>query len=266
MRTRHDRYNQAVKVALTYGVDVGVPLLETISDVDAHNRVTISQADGGDVTLFEATGPMSVLAPPNGIGEYRQTVEVNVADETGLAVLGGWWLSKGTVPGARYESVVLDLDLATPPNLAAANSVDIGDRITIAGRTPDTLELIVIGIYEEIETHARRITLTTVPGGPWLPAVYDGGRRYGITGSTTVGTMTTTFGTVTAALTTDRYGTALLPYDIMIAGERMRVTSVFTSGVNQGLNVTRSINGVVKAHVANEPIQIHDDQLARYGL
>lgn len=267
-RSRRDRYNQAVRMALTYPGDVAPPLTEVISDVDAHNYVTVSQRDGGEATAIKATGVMSTAAPPSGIGEYKQTVDVNVQLEADLTVLAGWWLSKGTVPGARYEQVVIDLDMS-PGLTTAANSVDLGDRITVTGRTPDVLDLLVIGIYEEIESFRRKLTFTCVPGDVWKPAVYGGatGRRYGITGSTTSGTLTTTATSMTAVITTDKYSTTSVPYDLSVTGERMTVTAAAPAGsTTQVLTVTRSVNGVVKAHVAGESIQIHDDHVARYGL
>lgn len=267
-RSRRDRYNQTVKMALTYPADIAPPLIEVISDIDAHNYVTVSQRDGGEATAIKDTGVMSIAAPPSGIGEYKQNVDVNVELEADLPVLAGWWLSKGTIPGARYEQVVIDLD-ENPGLTTTANSVDLGDRITVTGRTPDLLDLLVIGIYEEIEAYRRKITFTCVPGDVWKPAVYGGatGRRYGITASTTNGALTTTGTSLTANITTDEYSTTSVPYDLNVTGERMTVTAAAAAGATtQALTVTRSVNGVVKTHVAGEPIQIHDDHVARYGL
>jgi hypothetical protein len=270
MRTRTDRYNQASKLDLTFGVNVAVPLEEIIDDVDAHNVVTANQRDGGDLTVSDTTSPMGAQAPPGGIGEYKQTVDVNVASEGQLGLIAGWWLNKGTIPGARYKQITVDLDAPTGPGLlTAVNSVDIGDRITLAGRTPDVLGLIVIGIDEEIETMRRRVTFTTVPDDTWNPARYGvsaGSKRRGVTAATTNGTMTTTSTTLTVNLSVDWFGTQY-PYDLLVAGERMTVTAAAAGGgATQALTVTRSVNGVVKTHAAGEAVQIHPAQLARYGL
>lgn len=273
MRTRADRYNQASKLDLTFGVNVAVPLTEDIDDLDAHNVVTVSQLDGGDVTVADTTSPMGSQNPPAGIGEYKQTIDVNVSAEADLGLLAGWWLEKGTVPGARYKQITVDLDAPTGPGLqTAVNSVDIGDRITLSGRTPDILGLIVIGIDEEIQAKRRLVTFTTIPDDVWNPARYGvsaGSKRYGITACTTNTTMTTTATTVTVNITSDQFGTQL-PYDLIISGERITVGVggvAAPAGSTQVLsNLTRSVNGVVKAHVAGEPVQIHPEQVARYGL
>jgi hypothetical protein len=194
---------------------------------------------------------------------------VNVADEAGLGLLAGWWLEKGTVPGSRYKQIKVDLDAPTGPGLlTAVNSVDIGDRITLAGRTPDVLGLIVIGIEEELETMRRTVMFTTVPDDTWNPAVYGGAtaRRYGITACTLAGgPYSTTFGSFTVNLTTDKFGTNT-PYDLLVAGERVTVTAVGAATATQTLTVTRSVNGVVKTHVAGEAVQLHPDHIGRYGL
>jgi hypothetical protein len=269
MRSRRDRYNQTSKLDLTFGVNVATPLQEDIDDMDAHNVVTVSQRDGSDVTVSDTTTSMGAQDPPSGIGEYKQNVDVNLADEAGLPLLAGWWLEKGTVPGARYKQITVDLDAPTGAGLqTAVNSVDIGDRITLAGRTPDVLGLLVIGIDEEIEVKRRKVTFTTVPDDVWNPAVYGGatGKRYGITACTLAGgPYSTTFGSFTVNLTTDKFGTNT-PYDLLVAGERVTVTAVGAATATQTLTVTRSVNGVAKTHVAGEPVQIHPDQLARYGL
>jgi hypothetical protein len=269
MRTRRDRYNQTSKLDLTFGVNVAVPLQEEIDDLDIHNVVTVSQRDGSDVTVADTTGPQGTQNPPSGVGEYKQTIDVNVGDEGDLGLLAGWWLKKGTIPGARYKQITVDLDAPTGAALTTAvNSVDIGDRITLSGRTPDKLGLLVIGIDEEIETMRRRVTFTTVPDDVWNPAVYGGAtaKRYGITNCTTNASMTTTVGSLVAVVAADQFGTNL-PYDLLVTGERMTVTAVgAVVGGTQTLTVTRSVNGVVKAHAAGEPVQLHPDQLARYGL
>jgi hypothetical protein len=271
-RTRRDRYAQTSKLDLTFGVNVASPLPEDIDDLDAHNVVTASQRDGGDVTVQDITSPMGAQNPPSGIGEYKGKVDVNLYSESDLGLLAGWWLKKGTVPGSRYKQVTVDLDAPTGPGLlTAVNSVDIGDRITLSGKTPDKLGLIVIGIDEEIETMRRRVTFTTAPDDVWNPSTYAAttGKRYGITACTTNTTMTTTSTTLTVNLTSDQFGTNL-PYDLLIAGERITVGVggvAAPSGTTQALsNLTRSVNGVVKAHAANEPVQIHPEQIARYGL
>lgn len=262
-RTRRSLTGQAVKLALNWPADIAPPMPKVIDDLLTANRVTVAQRDGGDATLSLDVGPMSTQQQPAGVGTYKKTVDVNVADETTLPALAGWWLARGTIEGARWPTIVLDLD-GTPALTTAANAVGIGDRITVTGRTPDVVDLLVIGIYEEVETRRRRLTFTCVPFTVFDTGAYDStAKRYDNSGSLTVGTMTTTVGTLIAGPGSAKWGTQT-PYDILVAGERMTVTSIFASGANQGLNVVRSVNGVIKAHVAGEEVRVAAP--ARYGL
>lgn len=264
MRTRRHRYNQTPALALTFGSNVAVPFNEILDDLDTHNRVTVSQRDGGDYEAVLTTGRMSVQPPPAGVGEYRQRVDVNVANETtDLPVLAGWWLNRGTLERSRYSSVTVDL-VANPSLAAACNALEIGDLITVAGYEADPIPLIAIGLLDVPGNNTRKVTFTTVPADLFLTGVYDDTvKRFDVRGSLTVGTMSTTFGTVTATQPNDKWGSST-PYDILVAGERMTVNSVFNSGANKGLNVTRSVNGVVKTHAAGE--EVHIANQGRYGL
>jgi hypothetical protein len=47
------------------------------------------------------------------------------------------------------------------------------------------------------------------------------------------------------------------PFDIMVAGEQMTVTTITGTGSPQTFHVTRSVNGVVKAHVAGEDVRLY---------
>jgi hypothetical protein len=55
------------------------------------------------------------------------------------------------------------------------------------------------------------------------------------------------------------------PFDVAVGGERMTVTDIGaeTAGV-QTFTVTRSVNGVVKAHAAGTPVRLWAP--ARYAL
>jgi hypothetical protein len=271
MRTRRHRYNQSAGLALTFGVNVAVPFREVLDDLDTHNRVIVSQRDGGDYEASLTTGRMSVQAPPAGVGEYKQTVAVDIADETAAGpVLAGWWLSRGTLERSRYSSVTVDL-LAHPELATACNALDIGDLITVAGYEADTIPLIVIGLVDTIGNNTRRITFTTVPAELFLPGVYDTA-RYDSASTTTgasyaAGVNTIVFSTADFGdlWATTGNGT---PYDCVCAGERFTVTAMGaasgTGPYTQPATVSRAINGVAKTLPANEPIHVATP--GRYAL
>lgn len=275
LRTRRNLYNQAAKITLSWPLQLAPTLEEELDDVGAMNLVTVKQRDGGEAVAEQATGPMSTLPPPNGIGEYKggPPVDVSVYDETSLADLAGWWLSKGTIPGSRYPQVTVDLD-GYPGLATAVHSVNLGDRIVITGRLPDPIGLIVVGIDEVTNSHRRLVTFKCVSDAVLSNlGIYDTS-RYDSASTTLVGAETTT--DVTWAITTadrgDVWGGSWdgtpMPYPIIAAGERCSVTACTapagTGPYTQTMTVVRSVNGVIKAQLANEPVHIADP--ARYGL
>ena len=269
MRTRRDRYNQTPALELTFGLDVAAPFNEILDDLDTHNRIVMAQRDGGQYETALTTGTMSTAAPPNGVGEYRQQVDVDVDDEANdLPALGGWWLNRGTLARSRYASVTVDL-VANPEHAAACNTLEIGDLITVAGYEPDTIPLIVIGFVKVIGSHTRKITFTTVPADLFEPGVYDTARYD--SGSTTTGaayspaTASIVFSTTSSG---DVWSTTATPYDCVCAGERFTVTAMgAVSGSGpylQTATVIRGVNGIRKTLPAGEPI--HTATPGRYGL
>jgi hypothetical protein len=46
------------------------------------------------------------------------------------------------------------------------------------------------------------------------------------------------------------------PFDVTIGGEQMTVTNITGASAPQAWTVTRSVNGIVKAHTAGDPISL----------
>lgn len=268
---RNYRYNQEPNLAL---VPADLPALprEVTDDLAVHNVVTASQREGGDATARDDTGPLSTQPPPDGAGEYRQTVDVNVDDEDDLPQYANWWLRKGTVNLPRFPQVTIDLN-AKPGLVAAVESVDIGDVITITGYREDVIRLYALGTTETIGTHSRTVTFICAPDqqfqvGEWSSTDC----RYDSSASTLNASYSSTATTMVVAFTdrADAWSTTSEPYDWMVAGERITVTSmaaVSGSGpYTQSATVTRSVNGVSKAQTAGAAVHMFPDQQARYAL
>ena len=265
MRTRFNITNQAAAMTLAYLGDIAPPLKEKISTAGIANEVTASQRNGGSVTAVKVVGALSNQAPPNGIGVRKGSQDVNTSDETTLPVLAGWHLSRRTIEGSRYDSVVLDLD-GDPGLITAAMLVDIGDRIVITGREPEPIELIVYGVTDSIESFRHMVTFTCVPGAVYRAAIYsDTNSRYDVDNSTVdlaVNTTATAW-RVSALSVDDTWAVtgAGTPYEWIVAGERVRVTAMNaptgTGPFLQTCTVVRSVNGVVKSHLAGGVEQVH---------
>ncbi len=272
LRTRVHMYGQT-PIALAYPTHIAPPLKETYDYVGVANLVTVSNRDGGEATVALASGPMSTEDAPDGIGEKKRGVDVNVFDESDLASIGAFVLAQGTIPGPRYQQIVIDLD-AVPAIASTVNGIDLGDLIALSGRAENTIYLLVIGIEETVQQKRRVVTFTCAPGDVFAQvAEYDEtGKRYDLATSTlktTVNSSATSLTFRTTDIVFESWGTTSTPYDVMIAGERLRVTamgaaSLVSGAYDQTATVTRSINGIVKSLTAGE--EIHIATPGRYGL
>jgi hypothetical protein len=162
LRTRVDLYRQTA-VEFVYPDDIAPPFRPRYDYVGVANRVTASQRDGGEATAVLETGPMSVQPAPDGINERKASIEVNVGSEVILPDIAGWELAQGTLPGARFPQVTINLD-ARPDLETKVESIDLGDRISIPGFRYDDLDLMVIGIDETARRKSRKVTFTLIPG------------------------------------------------------------------------------------------------------
>lgn len=269
LKTRVNMLRQT-PITLTYPQHISAPFRETYDYVGVTNRVTASQRDGGEATASQDTGPMSVQPAPAGIGERKSGVDVNVADEITLADIAGWYLAQGTLTGPRFPTLTVDLD-ANPALTATINAAGMGQRITVTGYRQYDIDLLIIGVTETTRQHRRTVTFTCVPGLVHSTVgAYDDTNQRAASYATTLkaGVNSTAVSlTFTTPDPDDVWERILVPYDVVIAGERIRVTAmgaVTGSGpYEQVATVTRSINAVVKSLGAGEPIQVFNP--ARWG-
>jgi hypothetical protein len=271
MRTRVDLYRQT-PVTFTWPDDIAQPFMEKYDYVGTANRVTASQRDGGEATAVLESGPMSIQPAPDGIGERKAGVDVNVADEIYLPDIAGWELAQGTLPGARFPQVTINLD-ARPDLESKVVDINLGDRITIDGFRFDLLDLIVIGIDETVRRKSRKVTYTCIPGAVFsqVGEYDDSAQRYD-SASTTLKTGVNSSATALTFRTADIndvWSTTEEPYDVVISGERLTVTAMGTASLvsgeyDQAATVTRSVNGVTKSLSAGA--EIHIAAPGRYAL
>lgn len=268
LRTRTSMINQAPKLELTWNVNVAAPLQELIDDQGTWNQVTVTDRSGAEASAQLDTGPLSVQPSPDGIGEVKNdSIAVNVADPvTDLPRLAGYWLQRGSAQGfaGRYPEVVVDLD-ANPELTADADSVLPGDRITITGRDPEVISLIVLAIKEAPTNKRRVITFSCTWDTVWSNVgIYDdAGSRHDLD-SLLVGAESSTSTSWEISSTHSKgWSSTAVPYDLQAARERVTCTAatspVLSGGVyTQTLTVVRSVNGVVKAQTAGTVVSLAD--------
>jgi hypothetical protein len=275
---RNQRLNQTPALTLT---PTDFPALpdEVTDDLGVANIVTAQQNFGASITTRDDTSPLGTQDPPDGMGEIRHTVDVNVADElVDLPQHANYWLRRKTVDLPRYPQVTLNLAAAAAAHLVdAVDAVDVGDVIEITGFRENTIRLHVLGWTETIGQHRRIITFNCAPDQQFVVGQYSPTSRdeRADSASTVLKTAVTESATALTFRTTDagdcwRPGTNVNGlYDVFIEGERMMVTSMgspsLVSGAyDQAATVVRSTNGVKKALSADSPIHVWNP--ARWAL
>ncbi|MEU1908102.1 hypothetical protein [Streptomyces hygroscopicus] len=169
-RDRASMYDQTPALSLDYTAR-GITGLEPVDDdADLRNDITVTREGGSSARAVAEEGPLSVQAPPDGVGVYDEQVTLNLFRDEQVPDQAGWRLHLGTWDEARYPSVTLNLTAARDLADQAA-AVDIGDRITVANLPaflpPGGADLLVDGYAETITATGWQITYTCSPAGPW---------------------------------------------------------------------------------------------------
>jgi hypothetical protein len=269
-RTRASMYNQSPVLTLSCADhELNEALQPVDDDQRTLNDVTVKRVAGSSVRVEQTTGPMSTQDPPEGVGRYNTSIDLSLEHDGQLIDQAGWRLHLGTVDEARYPKVKIHLAhpaFAADPSLTdAALAVDVGDRIVItdpsADLPPDDISLLVIGYSEVLDQFEHVITYVCQPESPWHVGQVEteGYDRVDTAGSELADGATSTATSLSVATTEGPVWTTDagdLPFDIFVAGERMTVTDVSGTSSPQTFTVTRSVNGVVKAHTAGSAVTI----------
>jgi hypothetical protein len=256
-------------------------ILEPIpDDRELCNRFTARRTDGGEYIYSLDSGPMSTL-PPNegGVGVVDRSDTFNAVNESALPDLARHRVARGTIQQERYPSVVVELHRSavydTSGLVSKLHDLDIGDQVTLSGLTSwrvyDNRDVLVIGITGQLDQFRHTKNLATVPAEltrvlrlSASVAASTEASRLGSGYTTLDEDLTTTETDVTIEVEANRSfwvnsvsHSNRFPFDVICGGEVMRVTAgTAPAGQNQTWTVTRSINGVVKAHSAGARIDL----------
>ncbi len=260
-RNLYDRYAQT-PVTLDVTDLIALPK-EVNDDLEIHNLVTVQNPDKSEATAEDASSPLGTQDPPVGVGEYRHKVDVNFDDASVLPEAANWWLRRGTVNLPRFPQVAVNLVPLPQATREAVTSLDVGDVLVITGFRPEDVRLQIIGYRETIGTHSRQIVFNTMPDQQFNVGIYDDDafrydlRTCTLTAETGKGSTSLTF-TITDGA--ESWSTTSEPYDLLIAGERVTVTSMGArsgSGpYSQTATVTRATNGILKVLPAGSEVHI----------
>jgi hypothetical protein len=289
MRPGRSRYNQASALDLSYTGEQIAPVLQPVlDDRGIRNDVTVKRRNGSTARAVRETGPLNVSDPiddPEGIGRVAVQVDVNTSTDEVLTDHANWHLHKGTVDEPRYPQVTVDLDApgATSALITAVNAVEIGDRLTVGDMpiedAPDGANLLVLGIKETLPAKRRLVTFVCAPASPYEIGIVgenDGStdlRGQAVdTDNSTLASDVSQFATTLSVASTggvlwttaaDDWSTSLNGEGlyggglfIAVGGEVMRVTNITGASSPQTFTVVRSVNGVVKSHLAAAAVHV----------
>jgi hypothetical protein len=269
-RTLKSLTNQTATLALNYtSKQVAEPFVPIFDDAPTVNDIKVKQRYGDEYHTEKTTGPMNVNDPgtvAGAVGRADDSVDVNAQTVNKLQFIGGWLLHLGTNPEARFPTIAINL-AATGVRAQSGlteSILDVGadDVITVDNTSAlyvfDQVRQMARGYSEVFNTNAMHtISFNTAPASGYDTVRLDDTTYGRIDSATTtlnedLTTTETAVDTVTSGAGGSWSATAV-PYDVIVAGERWTVTAV--SGAT--LTVTRSVNGVVKAHPNVLPTEVH---------
>lgn len=234
-------YGQAA-LALTYTSSHLSGLKASEDDRLIANDVTTTRKGGTSARSMLATGALSVLDPPNGVGTYDSSFTVNVYADAQAQYIADWVQHLGTRDEPRYSE--MQLELARAPYVASATltanvaMLDIGDRITVASPPvwlpPDSIDVLIRGINERVGSKTWTFDINTVPAGPYSVLEFDNATYDRLdSADTTLQNALSAGGTSaqfvvagTTGATATSWSTADVPYDVKMSGERATVTAM----------------------------------------
>lgn len=266
-RSRASLYNQPSALELAYGEPgLAAPFEPTDDDQTLRNQIKVTRTGGSSTEVALDVGPLSTAAPPDGVGVYDDSVEVNVETDEQAANGAGWLLHLGTVDEARYPALGVKLHKARAL-IPAAAGMDFGDRATVANMPvwlpPAPADGIVQGYAETIELLRWRIDCNATPARPWRvwQIETEGFDRIDTAGSDLAAAVDADDTALSVATTDGPIWTtdpADLPLTLAVGGEEMTVTAITGTASPQTFTVVRAANGVVKAHAAGAAVSIAD--------
>lgn len=267
-RTRASLYNQAAAMTLDYSAGHLSAIEPTDDDQHIRNDVTIKRTDGSSARAVKEAGPLSIQAPPGGVGRYDEEVTLNLASDGVLADQASWRVHLGTVDETRYPMLGVSLArqpfVDSPPLAAAARALDVGDRLVVdnppSWLPPAAISQLAQGFTEVLSNFEHRIDVNCAPESPWanIGAYSDGEVRYESQGTTLAEDLDSSETGVDVAVAGPLWTTAAadLPFNIRVGGEQMTVTAVAGAASPQTFTVTRSVNGVAKTHAAGAMVEL----------
>lgn len=223
------------------------------------NRITASRVNGSSA-IYQ--NDASVLRN----GPWEDSVTLNLIDDSTLDSQASWRVYIGTASRRRWPSVVMNFARA-PQLMKLWRARQYGFRFGVitglvqsSGNEPD---LIMEGFQATLDPDVWEVEMNCTDAATWAVGVWDTnlwGAVY-----TTLGADITTTGTtiiLSSSNVFEQWKAGVSTAHIMINGTEEVALGTIGAVTGSGpwtqtvTGCTRSVNGVVKAHVATEPITV----------
>lgn len=272
-------YNQTPTMALDYAAGEVSPPFHPDPGDDRYvtNDVTAGRTDGGtDRSHFEAGDPKAVSR----IGRYPTEVTLNVQSDLQLRDIARWLLHLGVWPEARYPTLRVDLRrlaevLGDTALRDAALDMEIGDVATVDNPPqwlpPNQISVLAQGYREHIRRASHDIIFNATPAGPYTVGMYGStapgpaaAQRRDTAGSELTAQFVAGTGTSMTVATTQGPPWGVtgasnmhFPFDVNVAGARVRVTAITGAASPQTFTVNAAVvNGVTKTIPAGTSVRL----------
>lgn len=242
-------------------------LAPTYDDQGIVNEVTASRPDGSSATKDDAAHIALY-------GRYDAAVTVNVEADSQLADQASWRVNLGTADPRRYPNTPVNIHANATTLLMSWLGLRPGlSRIVRTGLPAksgaDDDDRMLDGYSETLRPRGWTGSYEGSPSAPLAVGVYGpdpGGvvTRYDSDDSTLNAGINSAVTSIAVAWTLLGWTHADGDFDINVGGERMTVTAISGSTSPQTFTVTRSVNGIVKAHSSGAKVSLWDAH--RYAL
>lgn len=270
-RSRTSMYNQPPAITIGYTANELARVPTPVDDdQNTRNLIIVSRKDGSSATAELTAGAKSTLPPPAGVGRgYDETPTINILRDEELPDHAGWRLLLGTVDEDRWPQVAVSREnlavQANPVLSAAVQRAEVGDRILVtdppATLPPDDVSQLIEGYTEALGGYTHAFSFNCSPESPYRVGVLDDAvlgvadtdgseLAFAVDASAVTLFVAVTDGPVWSTAAGD------VPFDISVGGEVMTVTAVAGASSPQTFTVTRSVNGVVKAHLEESDVRL----------
>jgi hypothetical protein len=278
-------------LAMTSRIDAAVPYtsltaapLPTEDNTGFFNSITATTPGGSSAVSTRTTTGYHHLGTDMAGFVAGPGISPNVATTAELADAASWATGAGSFDVPRVPTLTTELRKPSLASLLAAiSALDVGSSVAVTSMNlaptavpPDDLREIVRGYTETLTRSLWTPVLNTTPAGQFRVAHYNeddawGTPRYDTSGSTLSTAVNSSATTLVLAYANagDNWTVTAgsYPFNIIMGGEVITLTAAPAGAASPQTftGVTRSVNGIVKAHVVGEAVTLADDGRNYYG-